>query len=206
MPTEEDDVLERLSQALRPPDAAPSPSELAELRRAVADQAPAPIPRAWPRRVAVAAAAAVILVVVVIGPPLPRPVRSLAHGLGLPVDSAEVADAKAAMDQLQAALDEGDPAKVEAASARLERRLARLRTADRNRFAGRAEPLLERARQSGAQARPVPPARQQAPGQGPPATTGPATSAPPQRPSSSTTSTTSPRTSTTSRTASTVPR
>ena len=193
MPTEEDDVLERLSQALRPPDAAPSPSELAELRRAVADQAPAPIPRAWPRRVAVAAAAAVIQVVVVVGPPLPRPVRSLAHGLGLPVDSAEVADAKSAAAELQAALDGGDPARVARASARLERHLQALDEADRRRLAERSDPLLERARRA------VPSPRAPPSPQVGPHTTRSVSTLPSARSSSTTTSTTTPSSTTSTR-------
>lgn len=189
MPAEDEEVLERLRQALRAPDAQPSAAEVAELRRAVAERDPLPAPRrAWPRRVAAVAAAAAILVVLVAGPPLPRPVRSLARAVGLPVDSAEVADAKSAASELQAALDGGDPARVAKASARLERRLQALREADRRRLAQRSDPLLERARRSqsgtGAPAGSGPPTSR-----GGPTTTGPVTTLPSSRSSSTTTTT-----------------
>ena len=190
MPAEDDDLLERLEEALRPPDAVPSDAEIAALHRAVAEGGTAPVVRrVWPRRALAGIAAAAVLLFIVSGAALPRPLRTVAHALRLPVDSVEVADAKSAEKELRAALDENDPERVARASARLQRRLEALEQADRERLGRRVSPYLERARtgQAPSPGTPVPPGRPPAP---PPATT----------PATRQTSTTTPTSSTTGRT------
>lgn len=157
MPADDNELLEKLESALAPPAAEPSPSEVAALRRAVAEQASSVGPeRVWPWRVAAGLAAAVVLLFVVVAPPLPEPLRQVAHGLGLPVDSVEVADAKSAAAELRSALDDGDRERAARASARLQRNLDGLEERDRRRLASRTDPLIERARSSGSGTAPVP--------------------------------------------------
>jgi len=124
VPTEDEDLLGRLEHALRPPEVEPSEAEIAALHRAVTEGADAPaVRRVWPRRALAGAAAAAVLAFILSGAALPRPLRVVAHALRLPVDSAKVADAKSAVDELQRALDDGDQEGAARASARLRQRL-----------------------------------------------------------------------------------
>ena len=146
MPTEDEDLLGRLEHALRPPEVEPSEAEIAALHRAVTEGADAPaVRRVWPRRALAGAVAAAVLAFILSGAALPRPLRVVAHALRLPVDSAKVADAKSAVNELQRALDDGDQEGAARASARLRQRLDALGEDDRRRIGQRAEPLLQRA-------------------------------------------------------------
>ena len=202
MPAEDDDLLERLEDALRPAEVTPSEAEVAALRRAVAEGgSSAVVSRVWPRRVLAGAVAAAILLFIVSGAALPRPLRTVAHALRLPVDSVEVADAKSAEKELRAALDGGDEERVARASERMQRRLEALRERDRERFRRRVGPYLERARagQPPAPGAPVP-AR---PAPSPASTTSSTARTSTTTPTQSTSTTTTGRTSTTSPTTST---
>ncbi len=204
MPTEDEDLLRRLEDALRPPEVEPSAAEVAALHRAVAEGAVTPaVRRVWPRRALAGVAAAAVLTVIVSGAPMPRPVRAALHAVGLPVDSVKVADANSAARELQRALDDGDEERAARASARLRQRLDALGQSDRQRLGRRTDPLLQRAGAPPSSPRPgAPPAGGPVPS-GPP-TTAPSTGRSPSTTSSSTT-TTAP-TSTTRRTTSTTSR
>jgi hypothetical protein len=207
VPAEDDDLLERLEDALRPAEATPSQAEVAALRRAVAEGDPAPVVhRVWPRRVLAGAVAAAILLFIVSGAALPRPLRTVAHALRLPVDSVEVADARSAEKELRAALDGGDGERIARASERMQRRLEALREGDRERFGRRVNPYLERARagQVPAPGAPVPARPLPSPASTTSSTARTSTTTPTQ--STSTTTTTTGRTSTTSKTTSTSTR
>ena len=203
MPADDDDLLERLEDALRPPEAVPSEAEIEALHRAVAEAQSTPtVRRVWPRRVLAGAVAAAILLVIVSGAALPRPVRALANALGLPVDSVQVAEAKSAEKELLAALEGGDPERVARASARLQRRLEALDEQDRERFRRRVDPYLERARglQAPPPGSPLPPGRIPS---SPTSTTSSTFRTSTTTPTSSSTTTTTATTSTTRRTTST---
>ncbi len=73
---------------------------------------------------------------------LPRPVRVVAHGVGLPVDSVELADAKHALSKLRKASDEALPAAVAGA----DDALAKLSDDDRRRLGQPAALEVEDAR------------------------------------------------------------
>ena len=194
MPTEDEDLLGRLEHALRPPEVEPSEAEIAALHRAVTEGADAPaVRRVWPRRALAGAAAAAVLAFILSGAALPRPLRVVAHALRLPVDSAKVADAKSAVNELQRALDDGDQEGATRASARLRQSLDALGEDDRQKIGQRAEPLLQRAG---------------APSASSPAPAPPPGSSVPSRPSTTTSSTsrsstTSSSTTTTARTSTT---
>jgi len=194
VPTEDEDLLGRLEHALRPPEVEPSEAEIAALHRAVTEGADAPaVRRVWPRRALAGAAAAAVLAFILSGAALPRPLRVVAHALRLPVDSAKVADAKSAVNELQRALDDGDQEGAARASARLRQRLDALGEDDRQKIGQRAEPLLQRAG---------------APSASSPAPAPPPGSSVPSRPSTTTSSTsrsstTSSSTTTTARTSTT---
>lgn len=121
--TEEDDeLLDELSTWLQPDRSSPSAVETATLRALVqARFGPAPVPLGS-RRGRTAArvgrrTAAVALALVAGsasaaaasgGVPFPRPVRAVAHNLGLPVDSPALDEAHHDLGALRAALDDGD--------------------------------------------------------------------------------------------------
>jgi hypothetical protein len=97
-------------------------------------------------------AAAVLALVVVgglvalsTGEPVPSELRSPARALGLPVDSAELAEARTAMATLRAALSQPDDRRLLAARDALVRRVQRLGAEDRTAIDGDARALLDRA-------------------------------------------------------------
>ena len=209
MPTDhgDDALLERLGEALRPPDTEPSAPELALLHGAVTARAslgsrprPWAHPRAWPRRVVAGVAACLLLGVLLTGPTLPRPLRSFAHAVRLPVDSVQVAEAKSAVADLQAALDAGDHERAARSSAVLRRRLEALDERDRRRLSGKAAPLLERAARSPGATPGAPPGPQPGPRPG-----GTVPASPPSTPPATHPSTTSTTRATTTTTVGTSP-
>ncbi|MGH9186678.1 MAG: hypothetical protein ACRD0U_12830 [Acidimicrobiales bacterium] len=124
----EDRLLELLGQAFEAEtDAAssePPPERVDRFRRAVenhgrvgATPPPGRRSHAAPRRrwrfVAAAAAIVAFVAGLAIGHELPRPVRELAHTIGLPVDSPELVDTKDAVDQLAVAVAAGTAADLQ---------------------------------------------------------------------------------------------
>ena len=85
------------------------------------------------------------LVAVSTGAPVPRALRSPARALGLPVDSADLADARTAMANLRTALAQPDDARVVAAADALVAHFRRLGPDDRAAVEADALALLARA-------------------------------------------------------------
>jgi hypothetical protein len=63
---------------------------------------------------------------------LPRPVREVAHAIGLPVDSTELVDGRNAVHDLGLALAAGDAEAVAAADAEMLRRVDELSESERD--------------------------------------------------------------------------
>jgi hypothetical protein len=155
----DDALLDALTVALAPAPIAPSADDLAALRALVARRddvevvafVPVRRPSRPVRRVLTVAAAVVALVVSVgvvalaTGSRLPRDLRAPARALGLPVDSAALADARSAIADLRAALGQPDDARVARARDVLIERLDRLGRDDRATVDAEATTLLERA-------------------------------------------------------------
>jgi hypothetical protein len=125
---EDDRLLALLTQALEPEPLAPSPERVTVVRaRAEAGARLLPLVQRHRRRwrtlvsVAVAAVLAAFGTGLVLGHDLPRPVRDLAHDLGLPVESVELVDTRAAVDRLGSALSQEDPEEVAFADAEMVR-------------------------------------------------------------------------------------
>ncbi len=124
--SDDERILDLLGRALRDDtEIAPPPERTAALRAQVlarrasaAPRQPAvPGRRRWRRAAAVAAAAAAFVVGLVIGHDPPRPIRELAHDVGLPVDSPTLVDARDQLDRLGSALAAEDEDEVKAADA-----------------------------------------------------------------------------------------
>jgi hypothetical protein len=125
---DDDRLLRRLASELESPAREPDPERVAAVRAHAADASPAPDPvvSPWRRRVIAACAAAAMLIVgvsigVVVSDDLPPPVRRVAHGVGLPVDSQEFVDAHDELHRLGEALAAGDTDEVRAADAEMVR-------------------------------------------------------------------------------------
>ena len=153
-----DELFDALGVALRPPPVEPSPGELAALHRMIDERchdrvtARVPAMRAWARPFVVAAAAAGIVVgsgaaAVAAGAPVPRPIRAVAHDVGLPVDSPELTDAKSAASELRIVLGVNDTATIKRVRARLSRKLAEVPRDERGEIERDAKALLARADQ-----------------------------------------------------------
>lgn len=156
--TEDDPALfEDLRQALSTPtppiDDAPS---LAALHRAVDSRTdwPTARQRSWwyvrPRIAASALASGMILggsgvAFAVSGAPLPAPVRTVAHAVGLPVDSNAVAAARSDTAALRSALNRDDTTSVASDAQRLRSRLGNLSADDHQDLGTEPEHLLSRA-------------------------------------------------------------
>lgn len=151
----DDELLDRLAQTLAPERIEPPLAGVFALRRAVA--AP-PRRLAWrPRKIAVAAAAVALglsgstAAFAATGAPLPRPLRVVAHGAGLPVDSVSVADTRSATARLKDALAQDNPARVNRAADQLRGRLAQLEPDEKSQIEQPASVLLQEANESGGQ-------------------------------------------------------
>lgn len=155
--TSDDALLDSLAAALAPTRVEPSREAVQALRALVTrDDVVVPLPVAVPARQpwrrAVAVAAAVVVLVVAAGAvalstgsSLPNRLRAPVRALGLPVDSAAVAQTRTAMAGLRAALDQPDVARVARARADVLLRLAHLDADERHSVASEARQLLERA-------------------------------------------------------------
>src|SRR5581483_10259860 len=114
MTTRDDDLLDVLAASIGPPpDAEPSWAEISHLHRIIDTAADRNRRRAhtplWRMRHPVAVAALVLLggasaAAAVSGAVMPQPVRVAARAVGLPVDSPQLAEARAALDRLHDAL------------------------------------------------------------------------------------------------------
>ncbi len=169
-PGDDERLLRLLADMLRPgPGDDPSPASVADLRRVVTEHfRPESVPR---RRLhllrRVAAGSGVVSVVVagslgaaaaaasVTGGAIPTPIRQVARAVGLPLDSAPLAQAKRDRGRLEAALRAGDPAPVAVRSTALSSDLRRLSRSDLSRFGPVATPDLQRAAASAGAAPPV---------------------------------------------------
>lgn len=160
-----DDIqfLDLLTRALEPKPVEPPATRLASLHQAIAEHArlhPKPVRRRVPqpplltrlRRPIAAFVAAMALTsagtAAAIGTGavrLPRPVRAVAHGVGLPVDSPELADARSATALLRSALGHNDSDSVAVATQELNTMLDRLSDGDRSKIEDEAHSLLEQA-------------------------------------------------------------
>src|SRR5687767_12788138 len=114
-------LLDALAVAIAPPQGEPTMAELAALRAVVADAASGARSRRvhrWRRRIAVAVAGSVVLsssAAYATSGAAPRPVRSAAFALKLPVEAPDLTDAKDALTDLDEELRSGRRDKVASA-------------------------------------------------------------------------------------------
>jgi hypothetical protein len=81
------------------------------------------------------------------GAPLPRPVRAVAHNIGLPVDSPALVDARITEDRLRKDLTGSDRQKLAGEVATLKSRLAHVEGDERGQVQNEADSLLHQAGQ-----------------------------------------------------------
>jgi hypothetical protein len=176
----DDELCALLSEAFSPEDSRPPPDSVAALRRAVATTGSAGRRLAGRRRIAVAAATLALLsagsgtAFAVSGVPLPEPLRVVAHGIGLPVDSVALADTRTVLGRLKFALKLHEVQVVREDAGILQTRLAHLHLPERREVSHEAADLLGEANQEGAESQ----FGQQGPETSPPAPT-PTTTPPP---------------------------
>ena len=153
----DDELLQRLSQALAPEPLEPPQASVLAVRRAVTAHRGTRRRMRWRgRAVAVAAVFSTVLAgssaaFALSGAPLPRPLRIVSNSVGLPVDSVAMADARSATSDLRRALSHRDAARVAEESRVLRARLSRLDANERGQIEHEATSLLEDANQAGAQ-------------------------------------------------------
>jgi hypothetical protein len=135
---EEERLLAQLARALEPDPAQPPAERLAVIRARAEAGAPfiaAAARRRRRRRALMSLAAAAILAAfaggLILGHELPRPVRDVAHDVGLPVESVELVDTRAAVERLGRALSVGDAPEVAVADADMVRRVQALEEEER---------------------------------------------------------------------------
>ncbi len=150
------DLLDALATEMQAPSAEPSQAELMCLHRAIDERRRAPLAAPTTRRprlrspVAIAAASVAVAfggtaTAFAAGAPIPRPVRMVAHDVGLPVDSPQLSDAKHAVADLGQVLAGSDDAAIARARDQLLRRLDALSAAERRGLAFVSGPLLAQA-------------------------------------------------------------
>jgi hypothetical protein len=158
------DVLDVLTRALAPEPVDPPLGGIKTLRRSVLDQRVRLVQRTswlvrlrrwsgW--RVVLAPRPAMALAALIVfaamssalstGMRMPAQMRTIVRTVGLPVDSAELADGRSRLDQLQHELARGDHGRIARAADRLRTRIAGLGTADRAALEPRCDELLARA-------------------------------------------------------------
>ncbi len=161
--TDADDgrLYELLTRALEVPNTVPPASGLNSLHRAVAQRAEALRERelsatrprlAWLRRPIPALAGLLVLTsvgtagAIATGTTLPRPVREVAHAIGLPVDSPALAEARTTLGRLLDAIERRDLPAVQSLAPELEAALDGMSGEDRSKISDNAEEALDRAR------------------------------------------------------------
>lgn len=147
----DEEVAALLRQALDPGDPAPPPESVRELRSLVSRAAPLRRPIPLRSRVAVATAAflgisgSAMGAAVASGATLPEPFRVIASGIGLPVDSVGLAQAKTDADRLRRDLQRRDLEDVPRDAAALHDKFAGLSTGERHSIGGEIDSLLDQA-------------------------------------------------------------
>lgn len=147
----DEEITGLLRQALDPGKPAPPPESVRELRSLVSRAAP--LRRALPLRYRVAVATAAFLgmsgsavgAAVASGATLPGPLRVIASGMGLPVDSVDLAQAKTDADRLRRDLNRRALADVPRDAAVLQDQFAGLSTGERRSIGEEVDSLLDRA-------------------------------------------------------------
>jgi hypothetical protein len=150
------DLLDALATELHAPSAEPSQAELMGLHRAIDERRRAPLAtptrrRPWMRSPVAIAATSVAMAfsgtatAFAAGAPMPRTVRTVAHDIGLPVDSPQLSAAKHAVTDLGVVLAGSDDGAIARARDELLRRLDAISPAERRGLALVTDPLLARA-------------------------------------------------------------
>ena len=140
-----------LREALDPGTPRPPAESVRELRRLVSTGTPR-LSAVW-FRTRLATATAVFLGVsgsavgaaMANGATLPEPLRVVAHGIGLPVDSVGLARARTDADRLRRDLERGDRWMIPRDATTLESTFSGLSSGDRHNIDGEVDSLLERA-------------------------------------------------------------
>jgi len=147
----DEELTALLRKALDPGNPSPPPESVRELRSLVSSAAP--LRRPTPLRTRVAVATAVFLgmsgsavgAAVATGATLPEPLRVIASGIGLPVDSVGLAQAKTDADRLRGDLNRRDLEEVPRDAAALQDTFAGLTKGERQSIGGEVDSLLDRA-------------------------------------------------------------
>lgn len=147
----DEELTALLREALDPGNPAPPPESVRELRNLVSRAAPPRRPMLLRSRAVVAAAAflgmsgSAVGAAVASGATLPEPLRVIASGIGLPVDSVGLAQAKTDADRLRADLERRDIEEVPRDAAALKDKFAGLSMGERNSIGDEVDSLLDRA-------------------------------------------------------------
>ena len=147
----DEELTALLCQALDPGNPSPPPESVGELRRLVSSAAPLRRPVPLRSRLAVVTAAflgvsgSAVGAAVASGATLPEPLRVIASGIGLPVDSVGLAHAKTDADRLRRDLNRRDMAEVPRDAAALQSAFTGLSTDERHSIDGEVDSLLELA-------------------------------------------------------------
>ena len=150
--TSDDELFEELRRRIVPPPIEPPAESVAALHAAVATKFAPKTRRSWWRRKLAVGTAVFGLVAgapaaafAISGAPLPDPLRTAMHAIGIPVDSVPVANTKTAEADLQHALTAGNASALTTGMARLQECLSDLNGADRARLSRHADSLLQSA-------------------------------------------------------------
>ena len=150
--TNDEGLFEELQRLVSQPFRDPPPESVAALHAEVARRFASTAGRPWWRQKAAVGAAVFGLLAgapaaafAIGGAPLPDPVRTAMHAVGLPIDSVRVADTKAAETDLANALKDRHEPEIRKAAAHLQTCLAELDGPDRARLAPHADALLDAA-------------------------------------------------------------
>ena len=147
----DEEVTALLRQVLDPGNPIPPPESVRELRSLVSRAAPPRRPMRLRARAAVATAAfmaasgSAVGAAVASGATLPEPLRVIASGIGLPVDSVGLAQTKTDADRLRGDLKRNDLEDVPRDAVALQHKFAGLSTGERHTIGNEVDSLLDRA-------------------------------------------------------------